>query len=311
MTLTKVSYSSIQHYRDCKQYHNLRDRQGIRPKKKRISLTTGTAFHEFIRYLYAGIPLEGALKKVDESFKKVDLGLLTSEETAKLHVEWSRCLGMAMAYAEYYKSDFDQYRKFICEQRGEFEILPGIQYVGSVDILMQDAAGSWWIKETKTAKKGTVNQAYIDRIKIDSQTKGYMFFGKAILGEFPKGIVYDIALKTSHSKRAQESVTQFCKRIRQVHIEGGQELFHREELIIGEDSLDAWMEEMKETVSDMARDYSSNSLWPKNDGYCINKYGACEMLHICSNSDRVDPMIYEVRKVIQEIPEELVEAPDD
>ena len=297
MRLSRVSYSSIQHHRNCQQLHNLSDRLRVRPKKKKVSLTTGSAFHEFVRYLYAGIPLTAALDKVNEIFKKVDTALLTQEEIAKLHIEWSRCLGMGMAYAEHYKTDFDQYKKFICEQKGEFEILPGILYVGSIDILMQDAAGSWWVKETKTAKKGTVNQSYIDRIKIDSQSKGYLFLAQKILGVWPIGIVYDVAIKTSHSKRAQETVTQFCKRIRQVHIEGAHELFHREELVIGEDSRNQWLAEAKETITEMARMYDDpKSTWPKNDGYCVNKYGPCEMLHICSNSGRIDPMIYDVQQ---------------
>ncbi len=290
----KHSYSSLQNLDSCQQLYLLENIKKVRSRHRPLYFTIGTAFHEFIGAWHMGLPHEACVKKVDEEFGKIDLSLLNAEQTADFHMDWARVIGMASAYVERYASDRDQYQKFLVEKHAEIELIPDELYHGYIDVLMQDASGAWWIKETKTVAASTLTEAYWQKVKIDNQTLGYAFLAKKILGEWPVGVVYDVIKKTQHRKRAQETVQQFCTRIRNVY--AGKEadnLFFRREYLLNRTDLKRWLDDYRQKIAraaEMRR--NQHTRWTMNTGHCLKWGNPCGMFAICMGGGEIDPVLY-------------------
>lgn len=291
------SHSSLVNAQSCQRLYKLENLDRLEARKRPTYFTLGSAFHSAVGLWHEGMTVDRCLEGVNEEFNKIDYSLLGPKEVANLEVEHARVLGMAAAYMEHYKSDLNQYSHFIVESHEEIDIIPGETYHGFIDVLMKDAAGDWWIKETKTAAKNTVTPAYLERIKMDNQVLGYAFLARKRIGQFPKGVVYDIACKTSHRKRQQETVAQFCNRIRNLYATRAESehLFHREEIIFDRRRLQDWWDERRALISLLKKQRERDKYpWPKNTGHCLKFGSPCSMFSVCE-SGRIDPMLYKHR----------------
>lgn len=273
----------------------------IRSRKTGVALYIGKACHAFIEAWYEGRGLDAALKALRNEFDTIPKNLLDKDELVELAIEQARSEAMMSAYTEAHVEDDRQFQKHIMEKRVQIELIPGVVYEGYIDHLAQDMAGDWWIWETKTSGKAFANADYFNRVMIDSQVCGYMRLGTEILGQPPKGVYYDVILKTSHSQRKTEALSAFIKRLTDLYraewkSEG---LFIRREFEIPNSRVNNWLKNTRFIAAEIqAARNRAESLWPMNTDHCQAKFGTCRYLPICT-SGQVDKLRYAIGDTIE------------
>lgn len=295
----KLSHSSVQNYNDCRMKYRLMNVQGIKRRGIIIPFITGRAVHAYQQALREGLSPEqcelALLKEFDIPEQQV--AMLSRDDQNKLDVEKYRSLAMMQSYTSAYASDSTQYSKWITESHIEIPLIDDVVYHGYIDCLTQDVAGDWWIFETKTASAGTVNAEYFERVKIDSQVAGYMELAKAKLGFYPRGIVYDVILKTQHSRKQGESNGSFINRLRNLYVNEWKTrgLFERHEVEVGSNTIKRWNSDIR-TIAKEIKTLIDNKEknWTRNTGHCLGKFGACPMFNICTTG-RMNKLLYEKR----------------
>lgn len=293
-----LSHSSIQTYLDCRQKFKLDKIDKLTTKKRKDYFLFGEAIHKFLELHYKGVPqpLEGIKAIYDKARKS---GTLTADDEHKLSVDEATVTGIAKAYPRFYKGDSDRFTKYVPEHQFTVDF-PTFQFVGFIDMLVLDAAGDWWVFETKTASPQVLNNDYIDRVKIDSQVSGYMFAAKKLLGVMPRGVLYNVIKKPSIRLKRGESRVAFCTRVEQEYTKFGQmkEYFVRHELLVDHSQVKRWLKMTDKIGREIIEYFKSeeNVAFPmRNTGQCIGKYGACPYLEICI-TNKVSPLLYEKRE---------------
>lgn len=300
-----LSHSGFSDFQHCERYYRIGRIQMIDKKVRGVALYIGSAHHAFKDVVYAGATVEEGLEAMEESFLELDTSLMTKEKIGDWEVEKARIIAITKAWAEInLEVDRLQYTEFIPEKHFEMEIIPGVTYHGYIDCLVKDRDDNWWVLETKTAAKSTVNADYFDRLTFDNQVLGYMHLAKEYLGCWPAGVIYDVAIKTTHRKLVSkgETTQQFCRRIQDMYEdpEKQDELFIRREILIGSRSLDAWLKNIRHVVARLYKKYQDGEdkpggFWPQSTNQCLGKYGACKFLSICQKG-YIDPDVYEKRE---------------
>tara|TARA_R110000782_G_scaffold26240_2_gene67418 strand:+ start:130 stop:921 length:792 start_codon:yes stop_codon:yes gene_type:complete len=256
----------------------------------------GSAVHKFIEVYYRSKDAKLATHQIVQTFKDVDTSPLNREEMHSLEVDKHMAMGIAAAYPPFYKTDFDQFSTFLTEQEFEFPFEGGGDtYGGIIDGLVKDHAGDWWILETKTAAAQTLSGGYFDKVKIDSQVAGYMYGAKCILGEFPKGILYNVIKKPSIRLKKGESLVAFQKRIYEEYTKFGTEkaYFTRQELMLAEHRIKSWYKDTSYLTKQITEKIKSkNKNWIMNTGACNARFGTCEYMPACT-SNTYNPILYE------------------
>lgn len=273
--------------------------QGIKRKGVIVPLITGRAVHAYQQALREGLSPEQCELALMKEFDIPDheRAMLSRDESAKLEVEKYRALAMMQSYISAYCTDATQYTKWITESHIEMPLIEGVTYHGYIDCLTQDVAGDWWIFETKTASASTVNAEYFERVKIDSQVAGYMELAKTKLGFYPRGIVYDVIMKTQHSKKQGEAQASFVNRLRKLYVEEWKTrgLFERHEVEIPESVITRWSKDIRVVAAEIKSMIDNKEKhWPRNTGHCLGKFGACPMFNVCTTG-RVNKLLYEKR----------------
>lgn len=299
------SHSGITDFQTCERFYRIRRIERWSKKLRGIALYTGSAHHAFKDSVYGGGTIESGLEAMEESFKECNTSLMTADQISKWEVEKTRIIAITKAWADIHlEADRARFTEFIPEEHIEMDLFPGVKYHGYLDCLVKDKEGNWWIIETKTAAIATVNEDYFDRLIFDNQVLGYMHLAREFLGEWPAGVIYDVACKTTHRKLVSkgETTQQFCRRIQDMYMDPQERarLFIRRDILIGSKRLDSWLVNIKYVAGRLYEKYKRGEdkpggFWPRSTQQCLGKYGACEFLNICQKGF-VDENIYEKRE---------------
>lgn len=297
--------SRLQQFLTCPRSFKHRYLVGVVTRKKPTYFVFGEAIHKFIEFFYRTKDPAMALKQVVTVFDSVDTTMLNREEMHELACDKAAATGISEVYPSFYKQDFDEFKTFLTEQK--FTItLPGTKhrYSGTIDALLQDHAGDWWILETKTAAAQSLNDDYFERVKIDSQVAGYMHGGKSIIGSFPRGILYNVIKKPSIRLKAGESLIAFQQRVKQEYLSFAKEkaYFQRQQLLVATHRLDTWerdtanlMNEVHEKIERARKEALkevTSMLFPMNTGACRSNFSSCQFMNACI-TDTYNKLLYE------------------
>jgi hypothetical protein len=210
-------------------------------------------------------------------------------------------LGICEVYPTIYKGDFMEFNDFLIEEHFEldFGVHAGykLKYQGFLDGLFQDAAGDWWVFETKTKKynKPGSNEGanYVKKVHIDNQVLGYIHGGAQVLTyrlgtpTIPKGVIYNVIQKPSISRKKTESLQDFRKRVREEYTRYAEEkeYFARYPLQLKQSLIDNWLPEMKMWLMEIAHKKGTKSkrMFPMNSGACTSKFGTCKWMGSCTS----------------------------
>jgi len=200
------------------------------------------------------------------------------------------------------------------EQRFSTDV-GGVKIQGKWDAIAR-VDGRLWIIEHKTASR--VDGSYLSRLWSDFQVGFYAVAARAVFGETPAGVLYDIIEKppaAMWSPRSGETDGEFrlrqeaakmpgrCKRkMDQSFDEWENSLqsffrdeshFVRQEITLSEDDLDEVCEEIKATAADIA-----GGIIYRNTDSCFGKYGIrCPYWYFCQSrgDENIVSTLYENR----------------
>jgi hypothetical protein len=294
------SHTRIQTYNTCKRSYLHYYLRKIRTRKTPNYFVLGSAIHSFIEMFYRTKDAALSARQVTNIIDAVDRAILNREEIHALEVDKNIALGIAKAYPLFYKQDFDEFKAFLTEQ--EFRLpLDSLQiqgekhfYTGKLDCLLQDHAGDWWILETKTVSAQSMGGDYFERVKIDSQVIGYLHAARAILGKWPKGVIYNAIKKPSIRLKNGESLSAFQSRVYNEYAKLAKEkgYFTREQIMVTGNHLNEWLSDTQILAQEIANRVNAKAThWPKNTGACSIKYGTCQFLQACI-TDAYNKLIY-------------------
>lgn len=275
------SHSRLQTLLDCpmKYKHKYKNRMSTRGII--IPFLVGTAVHQFkeTHYQFRGKKPKLALSRAKKEFDKVlskEKKNLSSDQIHDISCQAAMVEGICRAYPKHYKDDFRRFKVFLTEQTAEI-MLGDEVYHGYIDCLVQDVHGDWWVLETKTAAQ--INASYLDKVQIDSQVTGYMWLAREILGEFPKGVIYDVIKKPGIRLKKAETKQAYTRRVVDEYIKHGavKNMLVREEVLIHDRQLKRWKKNMAATLKWAA----GLTTYHMNTGACLPMYGACGFLDAC------------------------------
>lgn len=290
----EYSHTRLQTYLTCprsfKHYYLVK----ARTRKRPLYFVLGEAIHKYIEMYYRTKDIALAKRQVEMIYKAVDTALLNREEIHDLEVDRNTALGIAEAYPLFYKSDFDEFKNFLTEQKFSIPLTGNDTYGGILDALLQDQAGAWWILETKTTSAQAINADYFEKVKIDSQVAGYMEGAKQILGEYPAGVIYNVIKKPSIRLKNGESLADFQRRIFHEYTKMAVEknYFMRQQLMVATHRLESWLNDTKQLTASISEAVAKkSSFWPMNTGACQAKFGSCAYLPACTTG-KYSPLLY-------------------
>jgi len=299
MDALRLSYSFIQEFQTCPKKTLYNRIKGIRPKKEPSYYILGNMVHAGIEAWMMDLNVQ---KAIDNVCEKVDIRPMNQKERTDFQIDRSIAIGILDAYRIRYSTDKTRFGKLQTEKRIDFTISkdPYIYYRSVIDMLVQDEDGKWWVYDHKTA--GQINDNYLQQASISNQTLGYLYAARKFLGEWPKGIVYNIILKPSirpRKKRNPETLDQFCSRLYQEYTTNPDKYFYREDILTNRKAVKVWLQETMLHAGIIFDNIQNTALgdlvWTKNTGACFNYSKSCQYLPICT-SGKVNKMLYTVEK---------------
>jgi hypothetical protein len=313
-----ISNSLIQEWQRCKREAKIARIDKVFPKEKPSYFIEGDMVHRAIEAFMLKVDTDRAINSVIE---EVDPTTLSQEGLDTMRICKAKATGIMDGYKQLYGSDLEQYEAFQTEKK--FNIIlsrnPKILYQVTIDLLAKTKEG-WWVIDHKTAD--TISDDFLQQASISSQTLGYAYAARKLLGEWPIGIVYNIVGKTRirpykrGKRRARdETLDEFCQRQYQEYQrhfldknhKDYKEMFRRERFRLKKHKVKSWLLETREIAQQMYWDYQRVGLDPaeanvtfyKNTGSCFRFQKPCKYLPICSTAEKITAatrLLYDVGK---------------
>ena len=283
--------SSIKQFRQCPRKFYWKYIMRLRQRFSGTPLIIGTAFHECLAKWYSSTKnsmdklVVPALAKLNQYIAE-NSEFYDDEEQQNLRAAVASFHGMLTGYAAVNAKDrktwkFD--RLFGTEH--EFIIDCGdFYYAGSIDGL-PTIKGKQWVLEHKTAS--TISDSYIQRVQLDTQSRGYMFAVMAITGKKPVGTIYNVTAKCKLRRKSDESWAQFNQRIFDAYMNEPEKYFWRDYIQFTADDLMNFATEIYQThrmfrLVAETMGGTDPKVWPINDHHCNEYFKMCEFHGLCT-----------------------------
>lgn len=347
--------SSLKQFRRCKRKWFWKYLMRLSPKGAMIdrNLFIGKQFHEGLGEWYRGkrsdmrqIALRRA--SIMRGQTTGELGWYDQDELDKLHQAVDTYAGMLIGYAQAYEQDRREWNIRRETIESTFKVNMGrFDFAGRIDLIAKapkdwtyggaPAGGEWFICEHKTSSSNYANQSYMDRLRLDTQVRGYLFGARYGLGIHTDFVLYDVVKKCKLRRKSCEDLETFSARVANDYLSRPDFYFHREPLPFPDSALDEFVYELHQTHSEYERIMQQGSqgdfswltdpteppsielttfshknprAWPANDGACQDYFRLCEFHTLCVEGlDAGTSANYRQR---EELHEELTdEAADD
>ena len=273
-----ISQSILAGFLKCRRYADLHLKGYESKRQDSFALAFGTFAHEVLDRLYS----RGKLPK-----PRI-VKLYVNRVRNKLKINNPEMVGtLKVLLPEYFKhwsKDFDK-RKWV-ELEGEF----ANDFLGVKKLLRgkRDAVFTinkkLWLLERKT--KSRVEEGQITAtLNIDLQVLFYLYNLGLETKKTPQGVIYDVIRRPGLRKRVGESPNAFFKRIRADIRKRPDWYFKRFECPISQDELQTFYVELKYLIKEFMAWQDGKRKTYKNPTSCINVYGMCKFIPICSNGD--------------------------
>ena len=272
---TILTNSSISAFKACPRKYYWRYVREIEALERPEALLLGTAIHGFLESYYRQIPYE-------------PLTYLAPKSQAILK-------GVMEGYPVRYKDDCDLFDSVALEQVINGEILnpetgrPAREYAygGKVDglvILKKDIegfkAGDLLLLEHKTTSK--VDEAYFERLQLDSQLLLYSLYLSRELGAPIAGTLFNVILKPSLRQKKNENEDDYHLRLRLEM--NWPEQYHRRYLRFSEIRLQEIQKELWNAKNVIAK-ARQEGVFTMNSSACFDFHRKCDYWALCFSED--------------------------
>ena len=161
--------------------------------------------------------------------------------------------------------------------------MAGYRLVGRVDVVAVNPDGARFIIDHKTTSSEIVGfGAYWQALQVDSQMANYCEAFDA------RGFVYDVIRKPSiklcgkdNGEDGQPSPDRYQARIEEAIKVAPAEWYQWREFIKTDEERQAGRADLYQTVQ-MFHSCARRGTWPRNSGACVNRFGTCQYLDVCS-----------------------------
>jgi PD-(D/E)XK nuclease superfamily protein len=207
----------------------------------------------------------------------------------------------------------------LLEQQAEVRLPSGDFLTGTIDRLVRTGS-DWWLWEHKTTSD--YSQNYFDQAAVSWQVCGYMLLARKLVGEWPKGIVYNTILKSALVQSTSESREEYFQRVARQYIgqpygvvakktpaaiaaaeasarETAHRMFTRTEILLSKRHLKDFTDQiqfMLEEIRSAVHSGNPAAFYP-NTGYCYRARQRCQFLDTCAAYESSpNPAWFEIRK---------------
>jgi len=297
-----LSNSQILEYLRCKREAKLAKIDKIQPKARPTYFIDGDMIHRGIQAFMLRTDVEKAINSVIE---EIDSTQLNQEAIDDLQISKAKAIGAMDAYVELYKADRTKFDLFQTEKKFNITLRkdPRVLYQVTIDMLARNDEG-WWVIDHKTASM-PIRDDYLQQASISSQTLGYTYAAYKLLGEWPRGIIYNIIGKTrirpykvGKRRKIAETLREFCKRQYDEYMESTKSnpeknYFLRETFLVKKKAIQAWLNETRVIALQMMLDFQSyekleeDEIFFKNTGSCFRFNNSCKYLPICTTGGSI------------------------
>ncbi len=272
---TILTNSAITSFKACPRKYYWRYIREIEALERPEALLLGTAIHGFLESHYRQLPYDPPTDLVPKS-----------QAILK---------GVREYYPILYMDDFDLFEPMAVERVISGEILnpetgrPAREYAygGKVDglvILKKDVegfkAGDLLLLEHKTASK--VDEAYFERLQLDSQLLLYSLYLSRELGAPIAGTLFNVIQKPSLRQKKNESEAEYYQRLRLEM--NWPELYHRRYLRFPEMRLQEIQRELWNAKNVIAK-ARQEGVFNMNSSACFDYHRKCDYWALCSSED--------------------------
>lgn len=318
-----ISNSMINTFAKCKRLffysYVLRLKQKKTPKPFLLGTFFGQGLDEF--YEKGSIDIQNIIDLYNQEVEKL-FSYLQPEEVDSYEKQSAILEGLLTGYQNVYANDFKKYKYIAHEKEFSFPIVAvsnnvnrDYWYAGKIDLLLQNKkTGTDILVEHKTAS--IVDSRYIQKLSLDSQITGYIL-GAQSLGLKVKDIIYNINKKSRLRIKKTESMPEYINRIIDDYESRPHEHFFRENLKRSGAELKSFSRELEHKVididflinkADTCKSKDIKSLLPffyKSESHCMNNFGACPYLEVCSGKGGCDEFLLNADFEAQELNPEL------
>ena len=251
-----------------------------------ISLTGQQALSKWYstRLLMSSIAKK-IIKKVWVDIEKT-ASYYDQEEYDDIKIGLAKLRGLLMGYEKVYKEEREQWNCLKEDTEVKFLIYYNTYiFKGFIDMLpiIKDKPVLF---ETKIVSN--INVAFIERLPMDGQVRGYILGARKALKIKPKQVIYNAIKKCKLRKKSGESVDEFCERIADDYKERPEFYFHREKLRFASEDVLAYEHAVAQThrmyirLIAEAKDPLNPLAWPECDHSCAEFNRTCEFLPLCT-----------------------------
>jgi hypothetical protein len=284
--------SSVKLFRKCPRKWFWKYFMRLKPQKRAVPLTVGSAFHDALEQWYmtkrASMP-KIAAKIVGKLVKqiKTESEYYDQDEHDKLVKEVACVEGMLNGYARSYAADRKRWKLKRSDVEREFKIDMGdFDFAGKIDLL-PTIDGKQVILDHKTASK--IGASYLDRLPMDTQVRAYIMGALRGLGIDTDKVLYNVVRKTNLRRKSDESMKKFCERIALDYEARPDWYFFREELTFDRDSIAALELEIRQThacwswwMKNLCSDAMDPRMWTPHDTTCNEFFKTCPYFRLCT-----------------------------
>lgn len=262
------------------------------------SLIYGTIIHGVLEIVYDSImkkkltsipdskQIKTLIKRIEESWLKenpgankyaledLEMGLLIAESTLPAYFKY------------WWKKDLKELKWKQLEQ--QFAI-PYTTKDGRTTIIRgkkDGVFGDKTIKLFETKTKSQINaDDLIETLWFELQVSLYLWAIKKTYKSVPAGVTYNIIRKTGLKIKQNESKVLFGKRISEEINKNPDYHFLRLNISVTKQDMDFFEQELESMIVDFMNWCDGKTGTYRNTSQCINKYGTCEYLGLCSKKD--------------------------
>ncbi len=272
---TILTNSAITAFKACPRKYYWRYIREVEAVERPEALLLGTALHGYLEAHYRQLPYTPPID-------------LTPKSQAILK-------GVREYYPILYMDDLDLFEPIAVEKIISGEIRnpvsgrPAREYVygGKVDglvMLKKDAEGfkenDLLLLEHKSASK--VDEAYFERLQLDSQLLLYSLYLSRELGAHIAGTLFNVIQKPSLRQKKSESEAEYYQRLRLEM--NWPELYHRRYLRFPEMRMQEIQKELWSAKNIIAKARLEN-VFTMNSGACFDYHRKCDYWTLCSSED--------------------------
>ena len=306
-TKTRVTYSAINKFINCRQAYKFRYIDELVPIEKNDNLIFGSIIHNCLEIWYENYSLEKVFDYINQT-------VLNKNSDKKQKEQWHLANAIMTSYIELYPNE--SFKIIDLEKQFEGKIInPKTNYSsrkfifsGKVDGIVEQN-GKYFLLEHKTTSM--INENYLEKLWMDLQIRLYSIYLKQCFDIEVEGVIYNIIVKAKLKQNKGETEEEYLERFRklievskngkstakrkmpeddisfqsrllQKYKEPG--MFQRELIYFSADQLESLQYELWDICKSINH-AEKNNLFYKNTSNCFKFGSLCPYLMICSSKN--------------------------